>query len=76
MDELDNAGNIFGVSSLALTATSGLTNRQAGKLLSQGVATLIAAEAVNTGDWQAKTLTLTANNLTNDGQIQGMTPCP
>ncbi|WP_431889980.1 filamentous hemagglutinin N-terminal domain-containing protein [Pectobacterium colocasium] len=71
VDELDNAGNIFGVSSLALTATSGLTNRQAGKLLSQGVATLIAAEAVNTGDWQAKTLTLTANNLTNDGQIQG-----
>ncbi|UYX08495.1 hemagglutinin repeat-containing protein [Pectobacterium cacticida] len=71
VDELDNAGNIFGVSSLALTAASGLTNRQAGKLLSQGAAVLTAAEAVNAGDWQAKTLTLTANNLTNDGQIQG-----
>ncbi|WKA60627.1 hemagglutinin repeat-containing protein [Pectobacterium aroidearum] len=71
VDELDNAGNIFGVSSLALTAASGLTNRQAGKLLSQGAAVLTAAEVVNAGDWQAKTLTLTANNLTNDGQLQG-----
>ncbi|MEL7631669.1 hemagglutinin repeat-containing protein, partial [Pectobacterium aroidearum] len=71
VEELDNAGNIFGVSSLALTAASGLTNREAGKLLSQGAAVLTAAEAVNAGDWQAKTLTLTANNLTNDGQIQG-----
>ncbi|MDY4384874.1 hemagglutinin repeat-containing protein, partial [Pectobacterium aroidearum] len=71
VDELDNAGNIFGVSSLTLTAASGLTNREAGKLLSQGAAVLTAAEVVNAGDWQAKTLTLTANNLTNDGQIQG-----
>ncbi|GLY63166.1 hypothetical protein Pcaca05_40230 [Pectobacterium carotovorum subsp. carotovorum] len=71
VDELDNAGNILGVSSLTLTAANGLTNRQTGKLLSQGTATLTAAEVVNTGDWQAKALTLTANNLTNDGQIQG-----
>ncbi|MEQ9891957.1 hemagglutinin repeat-containing protein [Pectobacterium aroidearum] len=71
VDELDNAGKIFGVSSLALTAANGLTNQQAGKLLSQGVAMLTAAEVVNAGDWQAKTLTLTANNITNDGQIQG-----
>ncbi|MFJ5501256.1 hemagglutinin repeat-containing protein [Pectobacterium sp. CHL-2024] len=71
VDELDNAGNILGVSSLALTATQGLTNRQTGKLLSQGAAVLTAAEGVNTGEWQAKALTLTANNLTNDGQIQG-----
>ncbi|MEI7409519.1 hemagglutinin repeat-containing protein [Pectobacterium aroidearum] len=71
VEELDNAGTIFGISSLALTAASGLTNRQAGKLLSQGAAVLTAAEAVNAGEWQAKTLTLTANNLTNDGQIQG-----
>ncbi|MEQ9872782.1 hemagglutinin repeat-containing protein [Pectobacterium brasiliense] len=71
VDELDNAGNILGVSSLALTATHGLTNRQTGKLLSQGAAVLTAAAAVNTGEWQAIALTLTANNLTNDGQIQG-----
>ncbi|WP_350326675.1 hemagglutinin repeat-containing protein [Pectobacterium aroidearum] len=71
VDELDNAGKIFGVSSLALTAANRLTNQQAGKLLSQGAAVLTAAEVVNAGDWQAKTLTLTANNLTNDGQIQG-----
>ncbi|WP_405078148.1 hemagglutinin repeat-containing protein [Pectobacterium versatile] len=71
VDELDNAGKILGVSSLALTATHGLTNRQAGKLLSQGAATLTTKEAVNAGDWQAKTLTLAAENLTNDGQIQG-----
>ncbi|MBN3155126.1 hypothetical protein, partial [Pectobacterium brasiliense] len=71
VDELDNAGNILGVSSLVLTATQGLTNRQTGKLLSQGAAVLTAAEVVNTGEWQAKALTLTANNLTNDGQIQG-----
>ncbi|MFJ5390062.1 hemagglutinin repeat-containing protein [Pectobacterium sp. CHL-2024] len=71
VDELDNAGKILGVSSLALTAAQGLTNRQTGKLLSQGAAVLTAAEGVNTGEWQAKALTLTANNLTNDGQIQG-----
>ncbi|MBA0186916.1 hemagglutinin repeat-containing protein [Pectobacterium odoriferum] len=71
VNELDNAGKIFGVSSLALTATHGLTNQQAGKLLSQGAATLAAKEVVNAGDWQAKTLTLAAENLTNDGQIQG-----
>ncbi|WP_235207341.1 hemagglutinin repeat-containing protein [Pectobacterium brasiliense] len=71
VDELDNTGTIFGISSLALTATQGLTNRQTGKLLSQGAAVLTAAEGVNTGEWQAKALTLTANNLTNDGQIQG-----
>ncbi|UPY93329.1 filamentous hemagglutinin N-terminal domain-containing protein [Pectobacterium sp. 21LCBS03] len=71
VDELDNAGNILGVSSLTLTAANGLTNRQTGKLLSQGAAVLTAAEGVNTGEWQAKALTLTANNLTNDGQIQG-----
>ncbi|MEQ9843263.1 hemagglutinin repeat-containing protein [Pectobacterium brasiliense] len=71
VDELDNAGNILGVSSLALTAVNGLTNRQAGKLLSQGIATLTAAEAVNAGEWQANTLTLAAANLTNDGHIQG-----
>ncbi|MEI7336143.1 hemagglutinin repeat-containing protein [Pectobacterium carotovorum] len=71
VNEQDNAGKIFGVSSLALTATQGLTNRQAGKLLSQGAATLAAKEVVNAGDWQAKTLTLAAENLTNDGQIQG-----
>ncbi|MFP9523706.1 two-partner secretion domain-containing protein, partial [Pectobacterium brasiliense] len=71
VDELDNAGKILGVSSLALTAVSGLTNRQTGKLLSQGAAVLTAAEGVNSGEWQAKALTLTANNLTNDGQIQG-----
>ncbi|WP_276207155.1 hemagglutinin repeat-containing protein [Pectobacterium brasiliense] len=69
--ELDNAGKILGVSSLTLTAANGLTNRQTGKLLSQGAAVLTAAEGVNTGEWQAKALTLTANNLTNDGQIQG-----
>ncbi|WP_318840425.1 hemagglutinin repeat-containing protein [Pectobacterium polaris] len=71
VDELDNAGKIFGVSSLALTATHALTNQQAGKLLSQGTATLTAAEAVNAGEWQAKALTLAAEDLTNDGQIQG-----
>ncbi|WP_350239062.1 hemagglutinin repeat-containing protein [Pectobacterium colocasium] len=71
VDELDNAGKIFGVSALALSVTHGFTNRQAGKLLSQGLATLTAAEVSNAGEWQAKSLTLTANNLTNDGQIQG-----
>ncbi|WP_275899387.1 hemagglutinin repeat-containing protein [Pectobacterium polaris] len=71
VEELDNAGKILGVSSLALTATHVLTNQQAGKLLSQGTATLTAAEAVNAGEWQAKALTLAAENLTNDGQIQG-----
>ncbi|GKW20524.1 hypothetical protein PEC302107_22530 [Pectobacterium araliae] len=71
VNELDNAGKVLGVSSLALTATNGLTNQQAGKLLSQGAATLAAKEVVNAGEWQAKTLTLAAENLTNDGQIQG-----
>ncbi|AIK14231.1 hemolysin/hemagglutinin-like protein HecA precursor [Pectobacterium atrosepticum] len=68
---LDNAGKIFGIASLALTATNGLTNQQSGKLLTQGAAVLTAADVVNVGEWQAQRLTLTANNLTNDGEIQG-----
>uniref|UniRef100_UPI000DE31E3A hemagglutinin repeat-containing protein n=1 Tax=Pectobacterium peruviense TaxID=2066479 RepID=UPI000DE31E3A len=68
---LDNAGKIFGIASLALTATNGLTNQQSGKLLTQGAAVLTAADVVNAGEWQAQRLTLTANNLTNDGEIQG-----
>ncbi|MGR6772230.1 hemagglutinin repeat-containing protein [Pectobacterium brasiliense] len=71
VDELDNAGTIFGISSLALTAANGFNNQKSGKLLTQGAAVLTAAEGVNSGEWQAKALTLTANNLTNDGQIQG-----
>ncbi|WP_317615886.1 hemagglutinin repeat-containing protein [Pectobacterium peruviense] len=68
---LDNAGKIFGIASLALTATNGLTNQQSGKLLTQGAAVLTAADVVNAGEWQAQRLTLTANNLNNDGEIQG-----
>ncbi|RYC37706.1 filamentous hemagglutinin N-terminal domain-containing protein, partial [Pectobacterium zantedeschiae] len=71
VDSLDNAGKIFGIASLALTATDGLTNQQRGKLLTQGMAVLTAADVVNAGEWQAQRLTLTANNLTNDGEIQG-----
>ncbi|ACX88282.1 filamentous hemagglutinin family outer membrane protein [Pectobacterium parmentieri WPP163] len=70
-DLLDNAGTIFGIASLALTVTNGLTNQQHGKLLTQGTAVLTAANVVNAGEWQAQRLTLTADNLTNNGEIQG-----
>ncbi|QTF08459.1 filamentous hemagglutinin N-terminal domain-containing protein [Brenneria izadpanahii] len=69
-DTIANAGKILGISALTLTAKDMLTNQQAGKLLSQGMAVLTAADTANAGDWQAGSLTLATGNLTNSGRIQ------
>ncbi|MCL2892095.1 hemagglutinin repeat-containing protein [Brenneria tiliae] len=70
-DRVSNAGKILGIAALTLTAQDALVNHPSGKLLSQGVAALTAADAVNAGDWQAASLTLEAGNLSNSGRIQG-----
>ncbi|MCL2896794.1 hemagglutinin repeat-containing protein [Brenneria tiliae] len=70
-DRVSNAGKILGIAALTLTAQDALVNHPSGKLLSQGVAALTAADAVNAGDWQASSLTLEAGNLSNSGRIQG-----
>lgn len=69
-DTITNAGKILGIEALTLTAKDTLTNQQAGKLLSQGMAVLTAADTANAGDWLAASLTLEAGNLTNSGRIQ------
>ncbi|MBL0910611.1 hemolysin BL lytic protein L2, partial [Pectobacterium carotovorum] len=61
------------LSALTLTAKNTLSNAQTGTLLTQGVAVLNAAEASNEGEWQADSLTLDAQQLTNVGHIQGDT---
>ncbi|MDG0807946.1 hypothetical protein PO856_002184, partial [Pectobacterium brasiliense] len=69
--ELTNSGQIFGIDGLSLSAASGLTNQQNGKLLSQGIAVLRAASVINDGDAQADRLTFDAQQLTNRGRMQG-----
>ncbi|MFE8049743.1 hemagglutinin repeat-containing protein [Brenneria goodwinii] len=69
-DTITNAGKILGIEALTLTAKDTLTNQQAGKLLSQGMAVLTAADTANAGNWLAASLTLEAGNLTNSGRIQ------
>ncbi|MDY4326201.1 hemagglutinin repeat-containing protein, partial [Pectobacterium brasiliense] len=70
-DDVGNAGQLLGLSALSLTAKNRLDNTQNGKLLTQGQAVLNAAEASNEGEWQADSLTLDAQQLTNTGHIQG-----
>nr|WP_233957219.1 hemagglutinin repeat-containing protein [Pectobacterium versatile] len=72
-DDVGNAGRLLGLSALTLTAKNTLTNAQTGTLLTQGLAVLNAAEASNEGEWQADSLTLDAQQLTNVGHIQGDT---
>ncbi|MCL6336626.1 hemolysin BL-binding protein, partial [Pectobacterium carotovorum subsp. carotovorum] len=64
---------LLGLSALTLTAKNTLSNAQTGKLLTLGVAVLNATEASNEGEWQADSLTLDAQQLTNVGHIQGDT---
>ncbi|POD95168.1 hypothetical protein BV925_03500 [Pectobacterium odoriferum] len=72
-DDVENAGRLLGLSALSLTAKNMLSNAQTGKLLTQGVAVLNATEVSNEGEWQADSLTLDAQQLTNVGHIQGDT---
>ncbi|PWC16292.1 hemagglutinin repeat-containing protein, partial [Brenneria corticis] len=68
-DKVSNAGQIIGIAALTLTANQSLRNLQSGKLLTQGVATLLAAEALNQGEWQAGSLLLAAQGFSNQGTI-------
>ncbi|MFP9440031.1 hemagglutinin repeat-containing protein [Pectobacterium brasiliense] len=70
-DDVGNAGQLLGLSALSLTAKNRLDNAKTGQLLSQGQAVLNAANAENDGEWQADSLTLDAQQLTNTGHIQG-----
>ncbi|MFJ5400883.1 hemagglutinin repeat-containing protein, partial [Pectobacterium sp. CHL-2024] len=70
-DDVENAGQLLGLSALTLTAKNRLDNAKTGQLLTQGQAVLNAAEASNEGEWQADSLTLDAQQLTNTGHIQG-----
>ncbi|UWH05540.1 hemagglutinin repeat-containing protein [Dickeya fangzhongdai] len=70
-DTVRNAGQLLGLSALTLTARGALTNTATGTLLTQGAAVLRAAAAENDGEWQAGSLTLTADSLRNGGRIAG-----
>ncbi|MFJ5378905.1 hemagglutinin repeat-containing protein, partial [Pectobacterium sp. CHL-2024] len=67
---LDNQGTMLGVDALTLSIRD--TARNQGKLLSQGDSTLTANRLENRGQWQAKTLTLTADDVGNAGQLLGL----
>ncbi|MEE3649189.1 MULTISPECIES: two-partner secretion domain-containing protein [unclassified Brenneria] len=70
-DEIANAGQIIGLAALQLTASHSLQNLQSGKLLTQGVATLQAADTLNVGEWQAENLLLETHRFINEGRVQG-----
>ncbi|WP_107759505.1 hemagglutinin repeat-containing protein [Dickeya sp. Secpp 1600] len=70
-DTVRNAGQLLGLSALTLTARDTLANSATGTLLTQGAAVLNAAAAENDGEWQAGSLTLTADSLRNGGRIAG-----
>ncbi|MCL6399642.1 hemolysin BL-binding protein, partial [Pectobacterium carotovorum subsp. carotovorum] len=68
---LDNQGKMLGVDALTLAITG--TARNQGHWLSQGTSTLTADQVDNHGQWQAGDITLQAADLTNSGQIFGLT---
>ncbi|MCA5921959.1 hypothetical protein LES60_22125, partial [Pectobacterium brasiliense] len=70
-DDVGNDGQLLGLSALSLTAKNRLDNAKTGQLLTQGLAVVHAANADNDGEWQADSLTLDAQQLTNTGHIQG-----
>ncbi|WP_244880059.1 hypothetical protein, partial [Pectobacterium betavasculorum] len=68
---LENHGKMLGVDALTLAIAN--TARNQGKWLSQGSSTLTADQVENHGQWQAGDITLQAADLTNSGQIFGLT---
>ncbi|WP_192456871.1 hemagglutinin repeat-containing protein [Musicola keenii] len=68
---LDNAGRITGLSQLAVSSRSVITNRGDAQLLGNGIATLSAAKLDNQGTIQSDNLTLQSDIFTNGGRVQG-----
>lgn len=67
-NSIDNTGTMIGLKSLTLHDKGVLNN--SGKLLSQGALTSTATDVINSGSWQADTVTLTGNSLNNTGVLQ------
>lgn len=67
-NSIDNTGTMIGLKSLRLHDKGALNN--SGKLLSQGALTTTATDVINSGSWQASTITLTGNSLNNTGALQ------
>ncbi|WHP32246.1 hemagglutinin repeat-containing protein [Trabulsiella odontotermitis] len=70
-DTLTNAGDITGVSGLAVSLNGMLTNQTGGKMLSAGALALQAAGISNAGQLQGKATTVNAASLANSGRVQG-----
>ncbi|WP_052406297.1 contact-dependent inhibition toxin CdiA [Citrobacter sedlakii] len=70
-DTLTNAGDITGVSGLAVSLNGMLTNQTGGKMLSAGALTLQSAGTSNAGQLQGKTTTVNTASLANSGRVQG-----
>lgn len=70
-DSLTNNGEITGVDALAVTLNQALNNQASGKLLSAGDLTLNAQSTISAGQLQGKTTSVTTEQLTNSGQLQG-----
>ncbi|WP_409308717.1 hemagglutinin repeat-containing protein [Pectobacterium sp. B1J-3] len=67
---LVNQGNIVGVDALTLAITGNVTN--SGNVLTQGTGTLSSKQVDNSGLWQADTLALDVDKITNAGQLLGI----
>lgn len=68
---LANSGSVLGIAALTLALTERLDNRVSGKLFSQGIASINAANVANLGEWQASQLMVQANRFDNRGRMQG-----
>ncbi|MBG6245225.1 hypothetical protein CS369_11390 [Candidatus Symbiopectobacterium sp. 'North America'] len=68
---LANSGSVLGIAALTLALTQRLDNSVSGKLFSQGIASITAANVANLGEWQASQLMVQANRFDNRGRMQG-----
>ncbi|MCI4257426.1 hypothetical protein MRP09_21675, partial [Dickeya dianthicola] len=68
-DSLDNGGTLLAEQGGALRLSDGLTVTDDGRLLSNGDWQVQAGSVLSRGIWQGKTLTLSADSLTNAGAL-------
>ncbi|WP_433916015.1 hemagglutinin repeat-containing protein [Pectobacterium jejuense] len=68
----DNTGTVIGERGVTLELRDGLTVGSAGQLLTNGELSARAGAVINDGLWQGNTLTLTADEVGNAGQLLGL----
>ncbi|MEI7105246.1 hypothetical protein WCT63_22805, partial [Pectobacterium versatile] len=68
----NNTGTVIGERGITLELRDGLTVGGTGQLLTNGALQAQADTVTNDGFWQGNTLTLTADDVGNAGQLLGL----